>query len=107
MQKRNEYDYDYEYDHEDKQLIDTLMIKFERQLHERNETLQQTLHRVDKYLNDKSNRIRSWSIGLDALRYKYTVDARLREIDYFSGTYDDYLHPERCEHSNPDYSTGE
>ena len=51
--KSNEYDYDYEYDHNDLQLIDTLMVKFERRLHGCNETLQQILSRVDKYLNNK------------------------------------------------------
>jgi hypothetical protein len=106
--KKNEYDYDYEYDHKDEELMDSLMVKFERQLHRRNETLQQILHRVDKYLNNKKRDIlRSHRLGLDAIGYKYSVDARLREIEYFSGTYDGYLHPESCKHYNPDYSTGE
>ena len=109
--KSNEYDYDYEYDHNDLQLIDTLMVKFERRLHGRNETLQQILSRVDKYLNNKK-RNRS-KVGnkivirnIDAIAYKFSVDSRLGEINYFNGMYDTYFHPESCEHSNlADYST--
>lgn len=102
--KRNEYDYDYEYDHNDEQLIDTLMVRFNKRLHERNETLQQILHRVDKYPNNKN---RNRSIGMDVLGYKYSIISRLGEIEYFSGMYDGYLHPEYCRHNTPDYSTGE
>lgn len=102
--KKNEYDYDYEYDHKDEELMDSLMVKFERQLHGRNETLQQILHRVDKYLNNKN---RNRSIGINAVGYKYSILSRIKEIDYFNGMYDIYFNPESCKHSNPDYSTGE
>ena len=110
--KRNEYDYDYEYDHNDIQLMDTLIVKFEKRLHERNETLQQILYRVEKYLNNKKrNRSKVGNkiviSGLDAIGYKFSIDSRLREIDYFNDMYDTYFHPESCKHSNPDYSTGE
>jgi hypothetical protein len=112
--KSNEYYYDYEYDHNDLQLMDTWMIKFERRLHGRIETLQQILSRVDKYLNNKKrnrsevgNKIVISSRNIDATAYKFSVDSRLREIDYFNDMYDIYFHPESCEHSNPaaDYST--
>ena len=85
-----------------------MIVKFEKRLHERNETLQQILYRVDKYLNNKKrNRSKVGNkiviSGLDAIAYKFSIVSRLREIDYFNDMYDIYFHPESCKHSNPDY----
>ena len=88
------------------------MVKFEKRLHERNETLQQILYRVDKYLNNKKrnrSKVSNKTVisGVDAIGYKFSIDSRLGEIEYFNHMYDTYFHPESCKHYNPDYSTGE